>query len=81
MAKQSYRAGIYIGYRRRGKKKGKKAKEEREEGTEEREQGKEGKLKEGNCRACAKAGLEHATVTTVPLGAHTVTMVLGRTLQ
>ena len=42
-----YRAGQAIvpgwrGYRRRGKKEGKKAKEEREEGKEEIEEGKEG---------------------------------------
>ena len=86
-----YRAGQAIvpgwrGYRRRGKKEGKKAKEEREEGKEEREEGKEEKeegkeeekrekkwkLKEGNHRACAKEGPEHPTVTcpTVCLGAH-----------
>ena len=42
-----YRAGQAIvlgwrGYRRRGKREGKKAKEEREEGKEEIEEGKEG---------------------------------------
>ena len=52
-----YRAGQAIvpgwrGYRRKGKKEWKKAKEGREEE-------KKRKLKEGNHRTCAKAGLEH----------------------
>ena len=81
-----YRAGQAIvpgwrGYRRRGKKEGKKAREEREEGKEEREGGK-GKLKEGNHRACAKAGPDHTTVTTVRMGAHYSDYgALGSTLQ
>ena len=45
-----------------------KKKEKREKNKEKRE--KKGKLKEGNHRACAKAGPEHATVTTVRLGAY-----------
>ena len=61
LAKQSYRAGEDID--EGGKKEGKKAKEEREDGKEERE-------KKGSHRMCAKAGAEHATVTTVRLGAH-----------
>ena len=52
-----YRAGQAIvpgwrGYRRRGRKKGRRQKKK-----EKRE--KKGKLKEGNYRACAKAGPEH----------------------
>ena len=73
LAKQSYRAGEDI--EKGGKKEGKKAKEEREEE-------KEGKLKEGSYRACAKAGPEHATVTTVRLEAHYSDYgALGSTLQ
>ena len=65
---QSYRAGddIEEGGRKKGRRQ--KKKDKREKKKEKR--GKKGKLKAGNNRACAKAGPEHATVTTVRLGAH-----------
>ena len=73
LAKQLYRAGedIEEGGRKKGRRQKKKEKRE-----------KKGKLKEGNHRACAKAGPEHATVTMVRLGTHYSDYgALGNTLQ
>ena len=68
LAKQSYPAGedIEEGGRKKGRRQEKKERRERKKEKRKRR----GKLKEGNHRACAKAGQEHATVTTVRLGAH-----------
>ena len=56
-----YRAGQAIvpgwrGYRRKGKKEGKKAKEEKEEGKKEREEGKEGEIKRGESLGMCQYG-------------------------
>ena len=68
LAKQSYRAGedIEEGGRKKGRSQKKKEKKEKKKEKRERK----GNLKERNCWACAKMGPDHATVTTVRLGAH-----------
>ena len=78
LGKQSYRASE--DKEERGRKKGRrqKQKEKREKKKEKREKKKtekKGKLMEGNHKACAKEGPEHATVTMVCLEHITVTTV------